>query len=46
VVTDELELVWSPPTPFLFQRTFNTEHRHMPRAYVSACLNGAVAASG
>jgi integrase len=43
---DELELVWSPPMPFLFQRTFNTEHRHMPRAYVSACLNRAVAASG
>lgn len=43
---DELELVWSPPMPFLFQRTFNIEHRHMPRTYVSACLNRAVTASG
>jgi hypothetical protein len=43
---DELELVWSPPMPFLFQRTFNIEHRHMTRAYVAGCLNRAVAASG
>lgn len=43
---DEIERVWSPPMPFLFQRIFNTGPRHLSRTYVSACLNRAVAASG
>lgn len=43
---DTMEKTWSPPLPFLFQRSHGAEHRAISRNYIHKCLTQAVAASG